>query len=233
MGTASGGDDDERPVHEVTLSSYYMDRTEVTVSAYGECVRAGRCAARSAVDWPGISAADRTFYSQYCNWGVSGREAHPMNCVSWDDAVAYCGWRGGRLPTEAEWEYGARGSDGRVYPWGNEGPSDRRLQWSGGCGGFGCSGGTAAVGSHASGRSPFGLEDMSGNVWEWVSDWYGAYPSGAVRDPSGPTSGDGRVLRGGSWLYSDAAGVRSANRFWYEASNRNVNVGFRCARGAN
>ncbi|MCA9579116.1 MAG: SUMF1/EgtB/PvdO family nonheme iron enzyme, partial [Myxococcales bacterium] len=194
MGTASGGDADERPVHEVTLSSYYMDRTEVTVSAYGECVRAGRC---------------RTpMTGNYFTWGASGKEQHPVTGVSWDDAVAYCGWRGGRLPTEAEWEYGARGSDGRVYPWGNEGPSDRRLQWSGGCGGFGCSGGTAAVGSHASGRSPFGLEDMSGNVWEWVSDWYGAYPSGAVRDPSGPTSGDGRVLRGGSWLISDAARVR-------------------------
>ena len=220
MGSASGGEDDERPAHAVTLSGYYMDRTEVTVSAYGACVSAGRCR----------TPLSGTFYT----WGEAGKERHPVNGVSWDDAVAYCGWRGARLPTEAEWEYAARGSDGRTYPWGNGAPTNSRLQWSGDCGGTACAGGTTPVGTHSAGRSPFGLEDMAGNVWEWVSDWKGGYPSGAVRDPSGATSGQYRVLRGGSWESGFAAwGVRSASRWATAASHRNFGVGFRCARGAN
>lgn len=217
MGGADG-DEDERPPHEVTLSGYSMDRTEVTVGAYAECVTAGACRSPDT--------------GHLWNWGIAGKEEHPVNGVSWHDARAYCGWRGARLPSEAEWEYGARGRDGRRYPWGNEEPSDARLQWSGACGGGNCSGGTAAVGTHPGGRSAFGLDDMGGNVWEWVSDRYAEYRPGGVRDPSAPAFGEVVVARGGSWNDYLGAMVRATNRSWMLATFRGVNIGFRCARGA-
>lgn len=218
LGSVSGGEAGEPPGRRVTLSSYWMDRTEVTVSAYGECVRAGRCRTPTT--------------GQYYNWGESGREEHPVNGVSWDDAATYCGWAGKRLPTEAEWEYGARGSTNWLYPWGNSEPSDARLRWSGGCGSGGCAGASTAVGSHAAGRSPFGLEDMSGNVWEWVADRYAPYEGGEVTGPSGPSGEQHRVVRGGSWSDLTPGWVGSVHRGKHVAGYRGSNVGFRCARGA-
>ncbi|MCA9532391.1 MAG: SUMF1/EgtB/PvdO family nonheme iron enzyme [Myxococcales bacterium] len=222
MGNPSGGED-ERPVHEVTLSAYYMDRTEVTVRAYGQCVTEGAC-----------SIPDSGGGGMY-NWGVPARDEHPVNGVHWLDGQAYCIWRAGqvgRLPTEAEWEYAARGRDGRAYPWGNDAPSARLLQWSGGCGQPFCAGGTAPVGTHAAGRSVFGLEDMAGNVSEWVSDWHGGYPEGHVRDPMGPAAGGARVLRGGSWEMSHPGAVSVTLRGQGVATSRAAYAGFRCARDA-
>jgi len=219
MGSPDGvGGANEHPQHRVTLSAFSIHRTEVTVASYEACQRAGSC-----------TAPDR---SEPCNSGVAGRSEHPINCVDWNQASAFCGFVNGRLPTEAEWEYAARGTDGRTYPWGNEEPNDRRLRWSGVCGTVGCIGSTSTVGNYPSGASPFGLQDMAGNVWEWTADWVGPYGSDA-NNPRGPSTGEYRTSRGGGWHDDQSAWVRAAVRNWGgPASRYDFFLGFRCARGA-
>ncbi len=218
-GTFMMGDTDTlsnaaQPPHMVTLSAFCMDLTEVTVAAYRGCTA------------PGCTAPDTT---TFCNWN-SGRDTHPINCVDWNQARAYCQSLGGDLPTEAQWEYAARGSDptNHIYPWGNGAPA-AQLCWSGG----GTSRtSTCAVQSFPSGNSPFGLFDMAGNVWEWTLDWYASYTSAAASNPTGPTSGTYRVYRGGSWYYTSAGLVRAASRNYDDPAYRDDGIGFRCARGA-
>ncbi len=209
--------EDETPIHEVYLDAYYIDRYEVTVAAYAECVAAGAC--EPAGDWDG------------CNQGRPGYENHPINCVSWEDAVAYCTFRGKRLPTEAEWEKASRGTDGRKYPWGNQMPDCSRANYidSYNTGGP-CVGETMPVGSYPDGVSPYGIHDMAGNVWEWVNDYYGFgyYSISPDRNPTGPSSGLARVIRGGS--FDDYPSyVRSPNRDSFNPSSRPDDFGFRCA----
>ena len=121
-------DKDSKPVHKVTLSPYCIDRTEVTVAAFRTCVQAGECARPSAtIEWKDLKPEDKTKWSQFCTWGRSGMDQHPINCVDWNQATAYCTWTGGCLPSEAEWEFAARGRDGRKYPWGDEEPDATRL----------------------------------------------------------------------------------------------------------
>jgi formylglycine-generating enzyme required for sulfatase activity len=186
------------------LGAFRIDRTEVRVSEYRRCVDGGACAP------PAVASG--------CNWSTPGRGDHPVNCVDWDQAAAYCGWVGKRLPTEQEWEKAARGTDGRAYPWGNDGPSCDVAVMSGttgaGCGGAS----TAPVASRDRGRSPYGLFDMAGNVDEWTGS---AFQSGSVA----------RVLRGGSWK-NDAAAIRSFHRQGALPNLRDASVGFRCAEGA-
>jgi formylglycine-generating enzyme required for sulfatase activity len=248
MGSPEGvGETDEHPHHVVTLSAYCIDQTEVTVKAYAACVAAKGCSAASrTVSWSGYSAADVKRYSRFCN--SEDRPDHPINCVDWNQAAAYCRWAGKRLPTEAEWEYAARGSDGRAYPWGNGEPRAKLLN---ACGlecvamarrelnqdwkqMYDASDGwetTAPVGSFPDGASPFGALDMAGNVWEWTSDRYGNYPGAAATNPLGPETGPARVLRGGAWKYPDPGHVRTTCRHGHEASVRSIVAGFRCARG--
>ncbi len=195
--------------HTVTVQTFWMDRTEVTVEAYGRCVTAGTCTAPTPIT------------VQRCNWGMAGREHHPINCVDWRQAAAYCAWAGGRLPTEAEWEYAARGTDERTYPWGNAVP-DFQLCWSG----MQERRGTCSVGRTADGRSAYGLDDMAGNVWEWTSDWYGPYRTQGVA-----SSGENRVYRGGSWDDVDASSIRTYKRYWGRPADRGDYLGFRCAGG--
>jgi formylglycine-generating enzyme required for sulfatase activity len=171
----------ESPAHQVTLSPYCMDRTEVTVAAYAQCTMPG-----CEIDTAGPNCAK-----------VDKHPDHPRNCVTWSQAEAYCAFRGARLPTEAEWEFAARGTDGRRYPWGNEPPDPSKARYGDELH-FGYPG-PAPVGSHPAGRSPFGLEDMSGNVYEWVADAFGPYPSEPQVDPHGPPFVETRVLRGGSF----------------------------------
>jgi sulfatase modifying factor 1 len=210
------GDSNEKPVHKVTLSPYCIDKTEVTVAAYRECVRAGECRPAST--------------SKFCTWGEAGHEQHPLNCVDWNQAKAYCEWMGGRLPTEAQWEFAARGNDGRKYPWGNENPSPSRLNMGGKQDGWEA---TAPVGSYPLGASPFGVLDMAGNVWEWTADRYESYSAAPQKAPQGTQlSASLRVNRGGGWISTAPSRVRVAVRLWNDPSDRLNDLGFRCARGA-
>lgn len=205
------GYNDERPQHAANLSAYWIDKTEVTAAQYQRCVEAGACSAPGAGD--------------YCTFGVAGRENHPINCVDWNQAAAYCSWAGKRLPTEAEWEKAARGTDGRVYPWGDTWDASKLNSAEGG------PGTTTAVGTYPAGASPYGALDMAGNVWEWIADWYDPiyYAQSPRQNPTGPASKDSRIMRGGSWN-NFASFARVAVRYPVAPDLQTTHRGFRCTR---
>jgi formylglycine-generating enzyme required for sulfatase activity len=237
----------EKPSHNVKLSPFCIGVHEVTTSKYLACSEQGKCKRASKVnEWEGISNADRKAYDPLCNIGdVEGRGEHPINCVDWARADTYCRANDGRLPTEAEWEFAARGPDGRQYPWGDEPPSAQYLNACGPeCVAWGRAHGapqkamyksddgwatTAPVGSFPAGKSRYGLMDVVGNVWEWVGDWYATYGDGSAVDPKGPEAGKGKVMRGGSWNGAEASWVRPTFRFWNDPTSSSYGVGFRCA----
>ena len=208
--------DDDEPGRIVKLPTFQIDRTEVTVAAFSRCVNAGRC--------------DRHLFSSgpYCNWGREDRSRHPMNCVSWHGAAAYCAFIGKRLPSNEEWEKAARGTDGRRFPWGDSPPAscnyavidDPRTKETNSSTTDGCGrDSTWPVGSKPAGNSPFGAADMSGNVWEWTEDWY----------VHGSTDwGKARNVRGGSWATSPEVS-RASNRLRFDQTTQDMDVGFRCA----
>ncbi|MBI4233123.1 MAG: SUMF1/EgtB/PvdO family nonheme iron enzyme [Chloroflexi bacterium] len=203
------GDSNKKPARAVYLNVYYIDKYEVTVEQYRACVEADVC--RKPVT------------GGLCNWGKFDREDHPINCVTWNLAKGYCTWVGKRLPTEAEWEKAARGTDGRTYPWG-EGKDESKANYSGDE--------TRPTGSYPAGVSPYGVHDMAGNVWEWVADWFdeGYYSRSPSRNPRGPETGEYRTVRGGSWR-DHAYFVQASDRYYYSPTITDSNVGFRCAQG--
>ena len=223
------GDSDEKPVHRVTVSTFQMAKTEVTVGQYRACVKAGACTDHhlEGYEWPGQEFTK----SKYCNWGKRGRDDHPINCVDWHQANAFAKWAGGRLPTEAQWEYAARGGGrDRKYPWGDAKADCSRAVMNDGGNGCGKNS-TWPVCSKTRGNTEQGLCDMAGNVWEWCRDWYGSdyYGSSPSKDPVGPSTGSVRVIRGGSWRLF-ARHVRAAGRSWIDPGVRDSLLGFRPVR---
>jgi formylglycine-generating enzyme required for sulfatase activity/serine/threonine protein kinase len=238
----------EKPAHQVMLAPFCIDEFEVTVEAYKACSDAGRCKrAGTANDWAGIADKERKAFDPLCNIRAAEKNGrHPINCVDWDMADKFCREAGKRLPTEAEWEFSARGPDGRKYPWGDDDPSPGHLNACGKeCVAWGLKNGidekamyeaddgfanTAPVGSFPGGASRYGVKDVVGNVWEWVADWYGAYPKEEERNPTGPGDGTERVIRGGAWNGSYAAWVRPTFRYKDAPGKRSYGIGFRCAK---
>jgi formylglycine-generating enzyme len=190
----------------VTVQPFCLDVTEVTADAYAACVRAGGCTEDHPNQWTsdGVTFAA----SARCNYGVAGKGRHPMNCVDWNQASAYCRWAGERLPTEEEWEWAARGqSRGTTYPWGNEAPRSQAC-WNHGDG-------TCAVGSYPAGDAPGGIHDLAGNVFEMTATHFTATT---------------HVGRGGAWAFYPAFVLAAAVRGGTIASIRTDALGFRCTR---
>jgi formylglycine-generating enzyme required for sulfatase activity len=206
---------------------FLLDATEVTVAEYTACVRAGRCRpASGTVHWEALREADREVWSAFCNRDREDRAGHPVNCVDWDDARAYCGFAGKRLPSEEEWEWTARGGErGSTYPWGDEAPGSRAC-WARGSDAGGDRSGTCPAGAHPEGDAPSGVKDLAGNVWEWTSSAtvYGADSRGRGGTPV-------KVARGGGWADSEPARLSAAIRFSDLPTRRSADLGFRCARG--
>jgi formylglycine-generating enzyme required for sulfatase activity len=223
MGSDDGFDGEE-PVHTVYLDGFWIDRTEITNSMYAKCVEDGACKPPSSV-----SSFKRDNY-----YGNPEFSNYPVIYVSWDDANTYCSWADRRLPTEAEWEKAARGENGRTYPWGEAGITCTLANFN--TPNYlvpnlvrGCFGDTSPVDSHKNGKSPYGAYDMAGNVWEWVSSLYKAYPYDARDGREDMSSLDARVYRGGSWGWADTFN-RSARRLQAGPEVTSHDIGFRCAR---
>ena len=211
---------DEGPARSIHLTPFYIDRYEVTVRRFAEFAAAtGRVTAAEA-----DSQGSRSWRSP----GSGGEAApdHPVVYVTWDEARACCAWRGARLPTEAEWEKAARGTDGRQWPWGPRpvaslangwGPADPWAE-------------TSSAGAFPAGGSPYGVHDMAGSVWEWCADWYDPdyYVVAPRRDPPGPERGRLRVARGGSWT-NPITVLRTSNRHAVHPDDAGPGLGFRCA----
>ena len=210
MGSPNGNND-EKPAHTVYLNEFYIDKFEVTNASYRVCVEDGECEA--------LTKSMRFTLAQY--------DQHPVAFIKWDQAGTYCQWRGGHLPTEAEWEKAARGINKLTYPWGDGFDCDRVNLAT-------CVGDTVTVGSYEGGKSPYGSYDMAGNVWEWVEDWYSEvyYTNSRVDNPTGADSGRMRVVRGGAWdsSYLDS---RTYTRDGAYPSGVKDNIGFRCASDSN
>lgn len=237
----------EQPVHPVTLSGYCIDKTEVKTSDYLACVDRGDCrpAARDA-HWPGISAREQKTYGKLCEQLGELSGNHPVACVTWHMASIYCRAQGKRLPSEAEWEYAARGPDVRIYPWGDEPPTSRHLNACGSeCAAWAKREGlavdalhrgddgyatTAPVASFSAGNSRFGPADMTGNVSEWVNDWFNDYEKAPQSDPLGPENGQKRVIRGSAWNGGDTSALRASFRSALDPAAKSPMVGFRCAK---
>ena len=212
MGTDIGTSFDGPP-HTVELATFWIDTVEVTTTQYKRCVDASSC-----------PPADD---DAACNAGKVGRELHPVNCVDWNQAGTYCLWAGKRLPSEAEWEKAARGTDGRIFPWGDSPPNATLLNWNDDLKS------TTPVGTYPKGVSFYGIHNMGGNVSEWVADFFSQdyYDNSPSQNPPGPSEGSSRVTRGGSWQAGIVAtAAMAAVRQHNSPTTQDPNIGFRCAR---
>lgn len=223
----SVGRGEEHPQKRIKLREFWIDRDEVSVAAFAQCVKAGGCKEGT---YRKEVIKKKSTRPPGCSYGLAARADHPMNCVGYDGAKSYCKWAQKRLPTEAEWERAARGDDGRTYPWGED-PADctRACMVQGtkyGCG----QRTTCPVRSRAKGISPYGAFDMAGNVYEWVQDTYdkGYYAKAPDDNPVNTSKGVEHPVRGGAYS-SDSGGVRTAQRSAFPANERTSFVGFRCA----
>jgi serine/threonine-protein kinase len=203
------------PARTVTLDAFWIDETEVTNKMYKACVDAGACK-------PPFQSNSETRKNYF---GNPEYDDYPVTYVTWEHANAYCTWAGRKLPTEAEWEKAARGTDGRVYPWGNEVENETLLNYSLKVGD------TTPVKAYPLGVSPYGAYDMAGNIWEWVADWYDPayYQTAPSVNPMGPDSGETKVSRGGAWIFYDFD-MFATDRYGNYPQTTNSVIGFRCAR---
>jgi formylglycine-generating enzyme required for sulfatase activity len=205
------GDPDEQPPHPVDVAAFQIDRFEVTNSRFDAFAQA--TGYQTENEKAGKPQTWRTSFTPET-------AENPVVVVSWNDAQAFCEWAGKRLPTEAEWEFAARGTDGRTFPWGIDYDT---AKFNGKASGIR---GTVHVGSYPAGASAFGVDDMAGNVWEWTADWYQAYPGGAPSEFFGERF---RVTRGGGW-FDEENQVRASNRSSADPAGANPDLGFRCAQ---
>jgi formylglycine-generating enzyme required for sulfatase activity len=204
---------DARPTHTVELSAFWIDQTEVTRAQYQRCVDAGACTPSVNMDseYPSPAGDEMEKYKDF-----------PVTGVTWHQASGYCTWAGARLPTEAEWEYAARGPQSLTYPWGNDWDDTRLIVpprgWA-----------LTPVGTSPAGISWCGALDMAGSIWEWVYDWYAPYPPDEQRDPQGASSGQEKVVRGGSWM-NNSLKTRTDYREHGNPETQSQFIGFRCAK---
>jgi eukaryotic-like serine/threonine-protein kinase len=218
----------EQPTHTVALDAFWIDETEVTNAQFAAFLNAEGVRAPNLTGWVDLSAKESQLEKNGSQYQAKQQYAdHPVVLVSWEGANAYCQWAGARLPTEAQWEYAARGPQGNVFPWENDSGA-KLLNYASETDGYTE---TAPVGSFAQGASWTGALDMAGNVAEWVSDFYGTYPTGRQSNPVGPANGELRVTRGGSYLMAPYY-ARGASRGLVNSSDTNRGLGFRCARRA-
>lgn len=231
-----GGEPDEGPIHEVYLDAYWMDLTEITNAMYGLCVEAGAC-------MPPVELSSYTHENYFGNALFAN---YPVIFVDWSMANAYCQWAGVRLPTEAEWEKAARGEGARIFPWGEawDVQKYKRLNFADRsnpelAADLSANDGyrdTAPVGSFPAGRSPYGIYDLDGNVWEWVADWYDPLyynysPMNNPQGPEGPTQDiTMRSTRGGGWVAANENVFHTYNRHGVVPDSVSSSIGFRCAR---
>jgi eukaryotic-like serine/threonine-protein kinase len=210
----------EKPQHTVFLNAFWIDQTEVTNQQYRSCIDAGGCNPH-----PYTGPEANGGWDNYMN--DAEFDNHPVIYVTWEDAKAYCEWVGRRLPTEAEWEKAARGTDGQIFPWGNDEPNENLLIYNR------FHGAPVAVKSYPNGASPYGAYDMAGNVWEWVNDLFGAdyYSNSPTENPLGPDSGNRHVVRGGAYR-SGIQYIRTAYRLRPSSDGYTNDGGFRCALSA-
>ena len=206
-----------------------MDRYEITNARFADFLNKAGNQTESNTPWLKADDKDARIHLNNRVWQPDpGYADHPAVTMSWYGAQAYCRWNGAKLPTEAEWEKAARGENGRTYPWGEETPGCHLGNyWIGN----GCMKDTSPIGTYSDSGSPYQILDMSGNVWEWVSDWYDAsyYTSSPSINPQGPTSGEAKLLRGGSWS-NPGEFARAGYRGYAKPTLTGNNVGFRCVQ---
>ena len=243
-----------QPAHKTIIDTFCIDKHEVTAADYKTCSDLGECKRPpDAPNWPKTTGSTdeehekkRAAYAELCTFGKPDSDKHPINCVSWLLADSYCTLRKKRLPTEAEWEFAARGSDGRKFPWGDEAGTSGRMNAGGaeftrweknhglatsprlydGDDGYE---GTAPVGSFPKGQTRFGADDFIGNVWEWTSDWFETYKPDEVINPKGARTGDRKAIRGGAFNGGNILWLNPAFRFHQVPDATTPVIGFRCA----
>lgn len=218
---SENGEADEKPEHLVTLSTFKINRFEITEAQYDSCVKAKRCTPahyddEKCIAWNGKSFKKVIVPDQYRDPGL------PVQCVTWYQAQSYCKWKKMHLPSEAQWEYAATGGKKVNYSWGNSAPDMKKCSYA-------PLSSPSRTGSYA--PNCWGLHDMTGNAWEWTADNYDKsyYSYSETKDPAGPQTSLYKVIRGGGW-YSGPSQLRVTNRHWFSPDFAEASIGFRCAQ---